>query len=211
MRILETIDKMTFDDLANCYDDLYFRRENIAWRQYRLRGDDQPEIYVTDLSEALKPGREVKRYIFTGPMWDVLFWTYDEPVSAVLQRLYRQEVRGIEYRVRVLPSMRVFSPFAEVKRINPPQKWTLPHVWKAILSGQITRGRTSLRLTDDYALDSSMNFWRGDLDLLQFARDTIEHPSGWWVRVEEETERHILIGVNCHHFDYKKLVFNKSA
>lgn len=207
--IKNSINEMLFEELANNYNELFFREQNIRFKQYRVGYNDQPEIYVTDLTNALKPGKEVTQYIFKGNMWDVLFFTYDEPVSEVLKRLYRQEVRNIEYRTRTLPSMRVFSPFVEVKKIAVPKKWTIPHVWKAILSGQIVAGRTDMRLTDDYAWDATTNFGRGDLNLLYFAQEIIEHPDGWWIKVERETDKYIRLSLKCHSFDYKTLIFDK--
>ena len=209
MKIYQTIDELTFEELANDYEELFFREQNIRFKQYRGY-NDQLEIYVTDLTNALKPGKEVTQYIFAGDMWEVLFFTYDEPVSAVLEKLYRQEVRNIEYRARTLKALRVFSPFAKIKPITPPKKWTIPHVWKAILSGQITKGQTDMRLTDDYAYDAATNFGKGEIDVLSFAKKIIEDPSGWWVSVDKETDTKIQLSVNCHSFDFKTLIFLKA-
>mgnify|MGYP001278516363 CR=1 FL=1 len=208
MKIIDDINALGFEDLANCYDDLYFRAQNIRLKQYRDYAG-AVELHITDLTNALKPGKDVTHYIFKGPMWEVLFFTYDEPVSSVLERLYRQKVRGVEYRTRTLKSMRVFSPFVKAKPLTPPSKWTLQHVWKAILAGQITAGRTDLYLTDDYAWDNATNFGRGEVDIMAFARKIIEHPDGWRVRIDREDERRIFLRVHCHSFDYKTLVFAK--
>jgi hypothetical protein len=210
MIIRDSINEVPFEELANIHEDWYFRAENIRLHHYRGYGNEL-SVHVTDLADALKPGREVTEYIFTGPLWDVLFFTYDEPVSEVLQKLFRREVRNIDYRTRTHQAIRVFSPFVEVKSIKPPAKWTLAHVWKAILAGQIKRGQTDQRLTDDYAFDAANNYGRGEIDVIAFARRLIEDRSGWWVMVDRETDEYIQLGVNCHHFDSKTLFFEKVA
>lgn len=209
MEILKSIDRLSFEDLANNYNQLYFEEQNIAFKQFSS-GNNQTELYITDLSNALKPGKEVTEYIFKGEeLWNVLFFRFELSVSEVLSKLYNKEVEGIEYFTRTHKAIRVFSPFVEVKKVKEPKKWTISHVWKAILSGQITQGQTDQRLTDDYAFDAATNFGKGSIDVKCFAKDLIESPSGWWINVDEETEDYIKLGVNCYQFDYKTLYFNK--
>ena len=49
----------------------------------------------------------------------------------------------------------------KIRPIKTPEKWTLPHVWKAILSGQIYMGQCDGRYTDDYAYDAAVDFKSG--------------------------------------------------
>jgi hypothetical protein len=208
MRIYNSINDLTFDDLANNSNEYFFRKENISFKRYRGLNCES-EIHVKDLKNALKPGKEVKEYIFKGNMWDVLYFTYDVQVSEVLEKLYKQEVRNIEYMSRQHKGIRIFSPFAEIVPIKTPGKWTLSHVWKSILSGQIKSGQTNLYLTDDYAHDAATNFGKGEIDVVAFAKKIIEDPSGWWVAVGKETEELIHLSVSCHTFDYKTLFYSK--
>lgn len=103
-------------------------------------------------------------------------------------------------------AVRVFSPFAKPKKVNLHSKWTIDKVAKAILSGQVTQGVQDMALTDDYAYDAAVNFRKGELfDLLDFAKELTESPSGWWLRVDETEDNKIKLRVACHHFDYRTL------
>lgn len=103
-------------------------------------------------------------------------------------------------------AVRVFSPFAKPKRVNPHSKWTIDKVAKAILTGQVTQGVQDMRLTDDYAYDAAVNFRKGELfDLLGFAKELTESPSGWWVYVDETEDNKIKLRVSRYHFDYRTL------
>lgn len=209
MQIYQNIDQLTFEELANNHKEMYFKDQNIRFKQYRGYNGDL-EIHITDLTNAMMPGKEVTQYIFKGDIWNVLFFTFDDPVSEVLKKLYRQEVFNIEYKTYTVRGIRVFSPFVKVKKIAIPRKWNISHVWKAILAEQITSGRTELYLTDDYAFDAATNFGRGSIDLLSLAKDIIESPSGWRVRVERESRQYIKLNVACYSFDYKTLFFDKT-
>ncbi|MGE5438141.1 MAG: hypothetical protein ACM3O3_13085 [Syntrophothermus sp.] len=107
-----------------------------------------------------------------------------------------------------LKSINVFTPFAELKKIKNPVKWKISNVWKAILSGQIKVGIKKAHYTDDYAFDAYDNFGKGkSIDLLDLAKNLIEHSSGWWISKEYEKNGIIKLGVNCHSFDYNQIEF----
>ncbi|QPR75140.1 hypothetical protein I6G80_24335 (plasmid) [Bacillus licheniformis] len=54
-------------------------------------------------------------------------------------------------------AVRVFSPFAKPKKVNPHSKWTMTRSLKRSV-GQITQGVQNMALTDDYAYDAAVNF-----------------------------------------------------
>jgi len=102
----------------------------------------------------------------------------------------------------------MFSPFVKVKPIKVPKKWTLAHVWKAILSGQITHGKINMILTDDYARDAADNFHIDkEIDLMQFARELVTDPDGWRVYRMGDSEDVIELGLSCYSFDLRTLYF----
>ena len=112
--------------------------------------------------------------------------------------LYRSELR----------SVRVWSPFAKVSPLTEkPNKWTIPHVIRALLTGQFTRLKCDGVYTDDYAYDAAVDFQRGEISgrdaVTAFARRILENPSGWWAY-----ERDGEVSVCCHHFDSNSFTFD---
>ena len=108
-------------------------------------------------------------------------------------------------------SIRVWSPFATVKPLpEPPKKWTVAHVVRALLCGQFSNLKCEGVYTDDYAYDAAVNFHIGEFGsrpgaAVAFARRILESPSGWWASVRGEAAGHVSIC--CHHFDSNSFKF----
>jgi len=111
--------------------------------------------------------------------------------------LYKSTKKGIN----------TFSPLhlAHIKPLkNIPKKWNIGHAIKILANNQFENLRTSQRLTDDYAHDAAYNFGKGAYDRNELLSDLIESRRGWWVSgVENNGDE---LGINCHHFDYKKCI-----
>lgn len=204
MKICDSLDNLS---LLNNYHDSFVKDANIKIRLY------DNCMYITDLANALKVGKTCRQYVVM--MEDTncndfsvqfLNWLDDWGFSEFIESLFNDftKFRGIAVTVRDLKAVNVFSPFVQIKPIKLPEKWTLPHVWKAILAGQIKKDVCDGRYTDDYANDAACNYERGELDLIHLARKLIESPSGWWVRTQKEAEG-LALSVNCHHFDNNTL------
>lgn len=202
------------------HDTHYFREENISIHCYQDSG------HFKDLTNALKTGKTVTSYnVYLKDRFDRSFtldianWALGRGLTfpQLVKHLFDQTLPAafndtFQVEASERQGVRTFSPFVEVKPIKVPAKWTVAHIWKAILSGQITGGKTDMYLTDDYAGDAADNFRKDwGIILLDFAKKLIEDPSGWWINVGKETEEEIHLGVNCHHFDYKSLTFKKKA
>src|SRR5690606_6225857 len=102
--------------------------------------------------------------------------------------------------------------FVKIKPIKKPEKWTVAHVWKAILAGQIYKGVKDGYYTDDYAHDAAVNFKTGSrIHLPSLAKKVIENPSGWRVYVDKEENGITQLSFNCHSFDCNTLYFDESC
>lgn len=179
-------------------------------------------MYITDLTNALKAGQICKEFTVYMSVFNrvkQLFahefqnWLDDWPMEEFIKKLLidHNDFMGIDVSGKELKAVRVFSPFVAIKPIKIPAKWTLAHVWKAILSGQISTAEKRMHLTDDYAHDSAYNFGKGPIDPLILAQEIITSPSGWWVNIKDVQKEVIELGLNCHHFDYNTLYFRPGA
>lgn len=128
-----------------------------------------------------------------------------------IQTLFEEKspFKMIQVRKYERKAAQTFLPFASVKSIKNPKKWTIGHVWKAILAGQIQTVFCQQRLTDDYRFDAATNFGAGELDPFEFARDLIEERSGWWVSAKEDEKGKIALSVNLYHFNYNTMIFEE--
>jgi len=203
-------------DLFNLrIDENYFREENCYVKTYRN------SIIFIDLRNAFQARKTVSEYRiqdnnkFSDDVEiEVSDWLSQNNID--LKEFYYMLINDdvpsnfpVEINKSELNSTRVYSPFSELKPIKEPKKWNIGHVKKALLTGQISSGKCDLYLTDDYARDNANNFGRGDINVMELAKKIIERPSGWWVSVDKENDEYIVLSVNCHHFDYNTLVFNK--
>lgn len=182
---------------------------------YIFAGIDR--VVIRDLTNALTPGKECPELelslkdrqsgnIITGDMrtfreiYDRLFVSRESPDL---------DVYAFN---RTMKSMHTFTPFKQINSIKTPKKWTIPHVWKAILSGQIFEGHCTGRYTDDYAYDAAVNFHEGrELNLPSFAKKLIEDPSGWGVSPWKVNGETITLSVCCYSFDMNEFQFDEKC
>lgn len=191
---------------------------------------DEAIIEITDLANAAKVGKscviwtisqkhDPKDWFLSPPsVLNAVCGSSDivEAVQALRSGNYSEKVDNIEVRSRECKGVNVFSPFASVKPVKVPTKWTISHIWKAIYTGQIVAAHRDYRYTDDYAYDAASNFGEGDLSgeaLAELAEEIIEDGySGWWVHLNkiDENGRYIIY-LGLHSFESWTLVFDPNA
>lgn len=210
-KVIENLGK---DEMLNNWDETYVKSLNIALKFYTNC------LYITDLSNALKAGKTCITYSladidYNNDSFHCTFFNwltaqgleFEQFAKNLLAGSYNTDNTGLKITIREQKGVNTFSPFVEVKAIKQPEKWTLPHVWKAILSGQIKQGICDGVYTDDYAFDAACNFQEGSISVIGLAKKLIESPSGWWVSARGEENGVIKLSVNCHHFDNNTLFF----
>ena len=166
-------------------------------------------IVVKDLTNALKAGKTCTTYHIGNDEQEVLEIVRDYgTVYNLVTNIDQVRVKTIK---REEKGVRTFSPFVRPKPIKRPKKWTLNHVWKAILAGQIIHGECRGYYTDDYAGDAQNDFGRGAINLLSLAEDIVKSPSGWRVFEIEEKDGIIKLAVNCYHFNNNHIYFDVNA
>lgn len=216
----------TFQDLKELeghgIDELRFYGEMVYIEQEKMQVIRSVNaLKVRDISNAMKQGKTVSETtLFLNDMRDYqcppvenyllsLNMTDGEILTALLhtpEQLPEPENEFLTIRQKEHKAKDIFSPFAKPSKVNTASKWTVPKVAKAIMAGQVEQGHTDMVLTDDYAYDNAVNFRsKAPIPLYSFAKELTESPSGWWVHVDEENDKHIKLSVNCHHFDYKTL------
>ncbi len=174
-------------------------------------------VTIHDLSDALTPGKECERLVIEAE--DDCSPT---PVCAGLDTFrdvydkffVRREQPNIACHVysSMRKAMRVFTPFKRFSPIKTPAKWTIPHIWKAILAGQIYQGNCDGRYTDDYAYDAAVHFREGvGIHLPSFAKQLIEDSSGWRVYPDKVKGDHAQLSVDCCSFDMNTLYFDQAC
>lgn len=210
-KIVDGLDEININDLY--FDEYYSRKENVS---FKLLSNC---LVIKELENALKPGKFVKRYSISKAEdnnnngFECFFYDYlygnNINISKFIKLLRNNLINTDIFNISIteVKAVRVFSPFYKPKKINKPQKWTISHVVKAILSGQIKKGVCEMHLTDDYALDDSVNFGKGSIEVLNLCKDLVEEPSGWWINIENATDKFIELGINCYQFDYNKVYF----
>lgn len=210
-KIIDGLDEIKLNDLY--FDEYYSRKENVS---FKLLSNC---LVIRELDNALKPGKLVKKYSISkvddnnNNGFEYFFCDYiyrnNIKLSKFIELLKNNLVDTDKFNISIseVKSVRVFSPFYKPKKINIPKKWTVSHVVKAILSGQIKKGVCKMHLSDDYAYDNSVNFGKGSIKVLNLCKDLVEGPSGWWVNIENSTDKFIELGINCYQFDYNKLYF----
>ena len=206
------------DEILNMSGTIYFKAENM--KVSRWSGFD--DWRVTDLTNALKPGKSCREYClksvsgghgnlnttnfiysaFNGQL-DRL-WIYCESLTFDHKYNPVRVTSPIEDDVEIyrtdVQSIRVFSPF-NLNNVKPlksmPKKWTLTHVRSALVNGQFKDLKCNYVLTDDYAWDAAVNFKKGSIKApIEFIKGIIENPSGWWTSFRDGT-----VAVCCHSFD----------
>lgn len=175
------------------------------------------EFIITDLRNALTPGKTCER-IIVGSRCDQTnpagLFNGIKTFRDVYERYFvnRLTPEGCTITAHSEKSNTTFTPFKEIKRIKTPDKWTIPHLWKAMLTGQIFHGWIDGVYTDDYAYDAHVNFHTGsEMHLPSFAKQLIESPSGWWVQVDKKDGHTAQLSINCHSFDHRTVVFDANC
>lgn len=210
---LKIYEALTTTDLLANHCQKFIKDVNISMKMYA------DCMIIVDLSNALKVGKTCTNYkIRAGEHdWEHSFKSNFEVALMKHKITFEEFVRTLLLEqgnfedIRIMKSqskgVSTFSPFAEIKPIKEPKKWTVPHVWKAILAGQIKMAVKEMRLTDSSIGDVEDNFGRGDICPLHLAKRLIESPSGWWVRDEERAGDSVWLSVNKDQYDYNKLRF----
>lgn len=191
------------------------------------------KIIITDLTNAAKSGktcatwticqdgRAISNYADYKCPSDMLKAVCgSSDISEVVEVLrsgnYKETAENITVYTSERKGVNVFSPFASIKPVKVPTKWTISHIWKAIYTGQIVAAHRDYRYTDDYAYDAASNFGEGDLSgeaLAELAEDIIENNySGWWVHLDKIDENgRYIIDLGLHSFEGWTLVFDPDA
>jgi len=213
-KIIETINRENFYDWANSYEDIFVKRSQLKFHQYR------DNISITKVSNAMERGavctgysiRLVDRFGNTSITnaiqadLDALVSLFD---SLDFQKNFRGyledqqiEIAGIKFSVskHLSEGIRIYSPF-NVPKLKPlpekPKKWTLSHLYRALANGQINGIKCTGHYTDDYAYDAAVNCEIGlSASSEALLIDILESPSGW--RVYETNDNNIEI--HCHSF-----------
>jgi hypothetical protein len=223
---METRDKFDMMDALNTATNhgVYYRAENMAISHFN--GFD--DWNLTDLTNALLPGKMCRTYSIkcNAPHGHLIVtnWitrTFSDDMRALFAYCdglqFTTGQWGLEaYRVNVEDhtieiyrgddqGIRTFSPFAlaNVKPLKAiPAKWTMRHVYAAIINHQFKSLKCQGVYTDDYAWDDAVNFRRGEIaSPLDFIQAIINSPSGW--RCYGSGGKVI---VNCHHFDNNEFI-----
>lgn len=170
-------------------------------------------IRIIDLTNAMIPGKKC-RYVdvqHRERQPKLPLFAECETFEDVYNRFFNAEtVEDADVYTGEYHSIRTFTPFKRIKPIKTPEKWTIAHVWKAMLSGQIYAGRCDGYYTDDYAYDAAVNFRQDErLHIPSFAKRIIESPDGWRVWVNKVDGSCIQLSVNCCTFDTNTLFFDE--
>lgn len=175
------------------------------------------QVRITDLSNALLTGKTCKSVTLdfhdNMPPTCEVFNTGAHTFKDVYQRYFiGKETDGATRYESEQKSIETFSPFRQIKPIKTPSKWTISHVWKAILSGQIYSGKVDGRYSDDYAYDNATNFSEGrGIDLISFAAKLIDSKSGWDVRPVNQDGSKVTLSVNCYSFNMNTFYYDESC
>ena len=195
------------------YNSYYFADINAYIHFYR------DSAVLIDLTDALKAGKTCKRYYIEHKEWrnEGIWADLVNNGITTFKDLYNRTITGLNINTLKVTTteekaINTFSPFVEIKPIKKPKKWTIAHVWKAILAGQIYKGVKDGYYTDDYAHDAAVNFQSGSrIHLPSLAKQIIEHPSGWRVYVDKEENGITQLSCNCYSFDCNTLYFDESC
>ena len=172
--------------------------------------------YVIELDNAMKRGKECKRYSIYAQGQDIHLYLVNECNVRTPKDLYDLVRSGKELpepaslTVREEKGVDVFSPFVAVKPLKElPEKWKKGDLVKAIMSGQVFSGVLDQRLTDDYAYDAAMNFGSGRaIDLPGQAYDLVEGCRDCYIRTDGVDENGIASVHFSHAGEMKTFLFD---
>lgn len=229
MKDMKIIEKAERFDLSTATSGTtyYITDMNVSVCKFGYFGNSA-SIEVTDLTNATKAGKTCKIYTVCGNYMSVFDLANAAFGSTAIRdivelfKLYNDSCANwnnadYEFSVREVKGVNVFSPFAAVKPIKTPAKWTIAHVWKAILAGQIIEACRDYRYTDDYAYDAATDFGAMTYDndgCLNLAAEIMEDGySGWYVSCDGKPDNNgnYIVNVGLHSFEGWTLVFCPSA
>lgn len=169
----------TNDEYWNDWNENFVVDLNVRFKFYT------GELYITDLTNALKPGKSCTTFVissmdYNSDQFRCEFFNWlsarqmqmGEFIQNLLADIYNTDNTGLNISKHEKKGVNTFSPLVAIKPIHVPAKWTLPHVWKAILAGQIRLGFCDGVYTDDYAYDAATNFKKGGINVVRFAKKT---------------------------------------
>ena len=173
-------------------------------------------ITIVDLTNALIPGKECKSITIEkkDEYSSLCLYSGCKTMRDLYERYFVKGEFPEDCRVyaRQRRSMETFTPFRPIKPIRMPKKWALPHVWKALLAGQVYQGKVDGKYSDDYAYDAAVEYHEGrKLDLPSFAKELIESSNGWHVTATDTEEDKATLSVDCYSFDMNTLLFQESC
>jgi hypothetical protein len=173
-------------------------------------------LTITNLQNAMSQGKECAQLVISTEdhQRGVCLLNGIKTFRELYDRCFMDRIipEGCAATVHKLKSNRVFSPFREIRPIAMPNKWTIPHVWKGMLTGQIYRGEINCITTDDYAYDAAAGYSKGvSLHMPSFAKKLIEEPSGWRVHPDSGEGKTAVLSVCCHSFDLRTVYFDESC
>lgn len=182
----------------------YFAEENCRIEFYRT------SIYITDLSKAMKSGKECEKKTFYtsnqqfGNVGEMGVTLRNQGIETYSDLLKAKSLPEFQSEVKMVKGVRVFSPFAEVKPIQEPNKWTVNHLAKAILSGQIYHG--------DLSANTSTGFETMGIDLPDMARKMIEEPTKQlWFTANKQEDGQIHVSLRDYLHESYEFMFDEDC
>ncbi len=182
----------------------YFAEENCRLQFYRS------SIYITDLSKAMKSGKDCEKKIFYtsnqrfGNLDEIGVTFRNQGIETYSDVLKAKNLPEFQSEVKSEKGVRVFSPFLEVKPIQVPTKWTTSHLAKAILSGQIYHG--------DFSDVTSTGFETMGIDLPEMARKMIEEPTKHlWFEVAKQEDGEIQVSLRNYQHESYDFMFDEGC
>ncbi|PIP94048.1 MAG: hypothetical protein COW78_12130 [Bdellovibrio sp. CG22_combo_CG10-13_8_21_14_all_39_27] len=175
-------------------------------RIYKVRTWNHNAFLITDLTNAGKRGTTCSELSvnanYDAPdcaIWNELLTDHlTELFEAATNKALPSELEkeNFKFYFREVESKRLLA--VDLSTIKPlteePNKWTLPHVVRALINGQYEGLRCKYRHLDDTCQDCGA----GEIkDPVKFVKGIIEDPSGWWVN----KDGHGIVTVCCHTFD----------
>lgn len=208
--------EFTIDDMRNMTMGDGFFIKSLKIKVHRF----SDSLRVTDLEDAMRKGKKCREatvnptsYISRGNFWPNLLnsipkdWDFERLIHEILKGNFVSE--DVDTSVREVDSKRTYSPWATLNPLKePPKKWTVAHVVRALVNNQVKEARIDGIYTDDYASDYASDYQRGDFDTLKFTERLVESPSGWWLHEEKTVGTLHTISINCYQFDNRTIVID---
>lgn len=195
---------MSFDDFFNSRNDIYFQINEWQYlmRMYSPDYYGSANLYLTDITDGGKIGKECKKFLISGSLND-LKAIYENNFDDMFVKIVENDLENLKSEAYKTDSKRVFNPFTIKENYKPlkekPSKWTLKHALRALVNNQYKNFKCDGQYSDDYAWDNANNYGKGEIkDVNYFIEKIINEPSGWKAR---EWDNNNLINVDCHSFN----------